>query len=273
MNRSEKLLYLIKYLLAENSEYENVTMPENAAERFRLFRSLVNVRAPNPVSEEFLKIQDEFLRETLSEKGIVDYKELAPIEPRVYLWQGDITTLKCGAIVNAANSAMLGCFCPCHGCIDNAIHTFSGVQLRLECSEIMHALSASRKTLQCFEEPVGQAKITSAYNLPCEKVIHTVGPYVGGKLTKTHCEQLRSCYAECLKTAVQNGISSIAFCCISTGEFRFPNEKAAEIAVETVREFMQSYDSIEVIFNVFKNEDYVIYKKLLGGDRPPENGS
>ncbi len=258
MERPEKLLYLIKYLLSENPDYKNISIPDSAEERFRLFRSFVNVRAPKPISEEFLKVQDEFLRETLSEKGIVDYKELKLIEPRVYLWQGDITTLKCGAIVNAANSAMLGCFCPCHGCIDNAIHTFSGVRLRLECAEIM--------TAQGSEEPVGQAKITSAYNLPCEKVIHTVGPYVGGKLTKTHCEQLRSCYTECLKTAVQNGISSIAFCCISTGEFRFPNEKAAEIAVETVREFMQSNNSIEVIFNVFKNEDYVIYKKILGGD-------
>ncbi|MBD5128374.1 MAG: protein-ADP-ribose hydrolase [Ruminococcaceae bacterium] len=256
MNRSEKLSYLIKNLLSENADYKNISVPDGAEERFRLFRSLVNVRAPKPLSEEFLGFQDEFLRETIAEKGIVDYKDLTPIKPRVYLWQGDITTLKCGAIVNAANSQMLGCFCPCHGCIDNAIHTFSGVQLRLECGKIMNA--------QGVEEPVGQAKITDAYNLPCEKVIHTVGPYVGGRLTEEHCEQLSSCYRECLKTAVQNGISSIAFCCISTGEFRFPNEKAAEIAVKTVRDYLQNEQNIEVIFNVFKDNDYEIYKRLLG---------
>ncbi|MDE7230546.1 MAG: protein-ADP-ribose hydrolase [Oscillospiraceae bacterium] len=266
MNRSEKLLFLIKYLLSENTDYKDIDVPESEDERFRLFRSLVNVRPSKPVSEEFLTVQDELLREKIAEKGVVNYKDLTPIKPHIYLWQGDITTLKCGAIVNAANSGMLGCFCPCHGCIDNAIHTFSGVQLRLECAEIMHALSASRKTLQGFEEPVGQAKITDAYNLPCDKVIHTVGPYVGAKLTNEHCEQLRSCYRECLKTAVQNGISSIAFCCISTGEFHFPNEKAAEIAVETVDEFLRENNNIEVIFNVFKDSDCTIYKRLLGGN-------
>lgn len=170
------------------------------------------------------------------------------------MWQGDITTLKCGAIVNAANSQMLGCFCPCHGCIDNAIHTFAGVQLRLECAEM----------LQGFEEPVGKAKITAAYNLPCDKIIHTVGPYVGGGLTDEHCGQLRSCYRECMETAVRNGITSIAFCCISTGEFHFPNKKAAEIAVQTVDEFLQNNSEIKVIFNVFKDDDYGIYKQLLG---------
>ena len=256
VERSKKLSYLIDALLGESPEYKNAAIPESEGERFRLFRSLVNVRAPKPVSGEFLEIQNEYLRETIAEKGIVDYKELDPVEPHIYLWQGDITTLKCGAIVNAANSAMLGCFCPCHGCIDNAIHTFSGVQLRRECAELMNK--------QGYEEPVGRAKITKAYNLPCEKIIHTVGPYVGGALTKAHREQLRSCYIECLKTAAQNGITSVAFCCVSTGEFRFPNETAAAIAVETVREFTKSNDSIEVIFNVFKDEDYNIYKGLLG---------
>lgn len=255
MNGSETILYLIRHLLSEDAEYKNITIPDSAEERFRLFRSLVNVRAPKHVSEDFLKVQDEFLRELTTEKGVVDYKDLTPVKPRIYLWQGDITTLKCGAIVNAANSQMLGCFCPCHGCIDNAIHTFSGVQLRLECAKVIQK--------QGYEEPIGQAKITSAYNLPCDKIIHTVGPYVGGKLTKEHCEQLESCYRECLKTAVQNGISSIAFCCISTGEFHFPNEKAAEIAVKTVSEFLKDNQSIEVIFNVFRDDDYTIYKRLL----------
>lgn len=258
MERSEKLLYLINNLLSENSEYKNIDIPENAEERFRLFRSLVNVRHPKPVSEEFLAVQNNFLKDIIAEKGVVDYKKLSPVKPRVYLWKGDITTLKCGAIVNAANSQLLGCFCPCHGCIDNAIHTFSGVQLRLECAELM------RK--QGYEEPVGKAKITGAYNLPCEKILHTVGPYVGGKLTEEHCEDLRSCYCECLRSAVQSGILSVAFCCISTGEFRFPNEKAAEIAVETVSDFMKSNTDIEVIFNVFKDNDYEIYKRLLSAN-------
>lgn len=258
VNRSEKLLFLIKYLLSEKTDYKNVVIPDSADERFRLFRSLVNMREPKPVSEDFLAVQDEILREMITEKGVVDYKDLTPIKPRIYLWQGDITTLKCGAVVNAANSQMLGCFCPCHGCIDNAIHTFSGVQLRFDCAAIIQK--------QGSEEPVGQAKTTNAHNLPCDKIIHTVGPYVGGKLTKEHCGQLKSCYSECMKTAVQNKISSIAFCCISTGEFRFPNEKAAEIAVKTVSEFLQNNSEIEVIFNVFKNEDYTIYKRLLGGN-------
>lgn len=266
MNKTEKLSYLINYLISENPEYKNLAVPESDEERFQLFRSLVNVRAPKPISEDFLEVQDELLCEIISEKGVVDFKDIKPIKPRIYLWKGDITTLNCGAIVNAANSQMLGCFCPCHGCIDNAIHTFSGVQLRLECAEIMHALPALRETLQGFDEPVGKAKITAAYNLPCEKIIHTVGPYVGRRLSDEHCEQLRSCYRECLKTAVQNNISSIAFCCISTGEFHFPNEKAAEIAVETVCEFLRDNDNIEVIFNVFKDNDYAIYGRLLGGD-------
>lgn len=258
VNRSEKLLYLINRLTNENSEYKNLAVPEDDGERFRLFRSLVNVRAPKPISGEFLDVQDELLREMIAEKGIVDYKTLTPIKERIYLWQGDITRLKCGAIVNAANSGMLGCFCPCHGCIDNAIHTFSGVQLRQECAEIMQK--------QGSEEPVGRAKITAAYNLPCEKIIHTVGPFVGGRLTDEHCEALRSCYRECLKIALHNGISSVAFCCISTGEFHFPNEKAAEIAVETVDEFLRENKKIEVIFNVFKADDYIIYKRLLERD-------
>lgn len=259
---TNKLEFLIKYLLSENEEFQGVHIPEDENERFRLFRSLVNVRAPKPVSEDFLSAQDRLLQELTAKKGVVDYKDLTPAKPRVYLWQGDITALKCGAIVNAANSALLGCFCPCHGCIDNAIHTFAGVQLRLECAELMRR--------QGHEEPVGRAKITSAYNLPCEKIIHTVGPFVVGELTDVHREQLRSCYRECLKAAADNGISSVALCCISTGEFRFPNEEAARIAVETVGEFLQSNSDTEVIFNVFKDYDLEIYGKLLGADRAAE---
>lgn len=251
----DKLSYLIEYLLEERQDGKNIMIPKGAEKHFELFRSLVNLRTPKPISKDFLSVQDEFLKEKTAEKGIVSYTDLSPVKPHVYLWKGDITTLKCGAIVNAANSAMLGCFYPCHGCIDNAIHTYSGVQLRLKCAEIMRE--------QGHGEPIGQAKITPAYNLPCEKIIHTVGPYVDGNLKKEHCEQLNSCYLECLKAAVKNQISSIAFCCISTGEFHFPKEEAAKIAVKAVSGFLKSNPEIEVIFNVFGNEDFKIYERLL----------
>lgn len=257
MTQKERRLFLIQALLDEQPQYAGLQIPSSEPEQKKLLRSLFNIRMPKAASREFLEIQDAYLQAEIEQKGITDFKDLSPLQNGIYLWQGDITTLRCDAIVNAANSQMLGCFCPCHGCIDNAIHTFSGVQLRLECAEIMRE--------QGFEEPIGRAKITSAYNLPCGKIIHTVGPYVDGKLTEKHCGQLRSCYSECLKTAVQSGTSSIAFCCISTGEFHFPNDKAAGIAVETVREFLKSNKNIEVIFNVFKDEDFRTYNKLLGG--------
>lgn len=252
---NEKLLWLIKFLLSENDKYKDIEIPDDKNERFRLFRGLVNLRAPKPVSEEFLAIQDEYLQGEIAAKGVTDIADLTPITDSIYLWQGDITTLKCGAVVNAANSALLGCFCPNHGCIDNAIHTFAGVQLRLECEKIMRD--------QGFDEPTGQAKITPAFNLPCEYVLHTVGPIVDGALNKKHEQQLASCYRSCLELLKQNGVKSVAFCCISTGEFRFPNERAAETAVQTVRDFLRNNSDIEVIFNVFKDEDYGIYKRLL----------
>lgn len=247
--------YLIKYLLNENQRYREIDIPNDESEQFRLYRSLVNVRPANQISEEYINSENEFLQNEILRKGITDISDLKPIENNIFLWQGDITTLKCGAIVNAANSGMTGCYVPCHACIDNCIHTFAGVQLRFECAEIM------RK--QGYEEPTGQAKITSAYNLPCDYVIHTVGPIVDEKLTDKHCELLKSCYKSCLELAVQHNIRSIAFCCISTGVFGFPKYKAAEIAVNTVREFLKN-NEIQVIFNVFGDEDYEIYKRLLG---------
>ncbi|MDE6593535.1 MAG: protein-ADP-ribose hydrolase [Oscillospiraceae bacterium] len=255
MNQSERQLYLIKYLLAEEERYEKMPVPESEDERFRLLRSLMNLRPPKPISEEFLDVQDEFLKEMISSKSITDIDGMKPIEQGIYLWRGDITTLKCGAIVNAANSQMLGCFQPCHGCIDNAIHTFAGIGLRLECAKIMSE--------QGFEEPTGTAKITGSYNLPCGHIIHTVGPVVSGALTDRHCRQLESCYRSCLEIAALNDVKSIAFCCISTGVFGFPQKEAAEIAVNTVRNFIKSCD-IEVIFNVFTEKDYAIYNGLLG---------
>ncbi|MCH5211315.1 MAG: protein-ADP-ribose hydrolase [Oscillospiraceae bacterium] len=256
MTQSERRIFLINRLIAEQNEYSHISIPTNEAEQKNLLRSLMNVRMPKPVNDEFLRIQDEYLRAEIAEKGITDIADLEPIKDRIYLWQGDITTLKCGAIVNAANSRMLGCFVPCHKCIDNAIHTYAGVQLRAECEQLMQK--------QDYDEPTGKAKITKAYNLPCSYVIHTVGPIVSGNLTKTDCDLLTSCYRSCLETAERNNIKSIAFCCISTGEFHFPNDKAAEIAVNTVSEYLKNSDIEKVIFNVFKDIDYEIYRELLG---------
>ena len=251
---NEKLNYLISYLLSERNDMD-ISIPTDSKEKFDLYRSLVNIRPAKKISAEYLKAEDEFLQKLTAQKGITDIADLQPIENKIYLWKGDITTLKCGAIVNAANSGMTGCYHPCHNCIDNCIHTFAGVRLRLKCAEIMKA--------QGHEEPTGSAKITPAYDLPCQYVIHTVGPIVQGRLTEKHCELLKSCYQSCLELAVQSGIKSIAFCCISTGVFGFPQDKAAEIAIQTVREFLKSHD-IEVIFNVFTEKDYKIYSGLLG---------
>ena len=251
---NEKLNYLISYLLSERNDMD-ISIPTDSKEKFDLYRSLVNIRPAGKASAEYLKAEEEFLQKMTVQKGITDIADLQPIEDKIYLWKGDITTLKCGAIVNAANSGMTGCYHPCHNCIDNCIHTFAGVRLRLKCAEIIKA--------QGHEEPTGTAKITSAYDLPCQYVIHTVGPIVQGRLTEKHCELLKSCYQSCLELAVQSGIKSIAFCCISTGVFGFPQDKATEIAVQTVREFLLTHD-IEVIFNVFTEKDYKIYSRLLG---------
>ena len=255
MKQIERRKYLIEYLLAESKL--QIEIPSDEISQKRLLRALFNVRMPKTASGEFIRIQDEYLQEKLRMKGVTDTTSLAPVATDIYLWKGDITTLACDAIVNAANSAMLGCFCPCHGCIDNAIHTFAGVQLRLACAEIMEK--------QGHEEPTGDAKITPAYNLPSRYVLHTVGPIIGGRSTKRDCALLAACYRSCLALAEQNGVQSIAFPCISTGEFHFPNEKAAEIAVQTVREYKaQTNSNMKVIFNVFKDLDYEIYRELLG---------
>lgn len=257
MTQEERRMYLIRALLEENPRYPEI--PPSDKQQKMLLRSLMNVRPPRPISEGFLAVQDEYLREELRQRGITDLADLTPIGEGIYLWQGDITTLRCDAIVNAANSQLLGCFCPCHGCIDNCIHTYAGVQLRLECARLMKR--------QGREEETGRAKITRAYNLPCKYILHTVGPIIQGRLTKRDEELLASCYRSCLELAVRNRVDSIAFCCISTGEFHFPNDRAAEIAVRTVREFIQEKKSgIKVIFNVFKDLDYKIYRNLLGAD-------
>lgn len=254
MEQSERREYLIKYLLSEINGTAEI--PKDTDGQKRLLRALFNVRMPKEASGEFLQIQDGYLQEELRKKGITDFSEFAPAAPDLYLWKGDITTLKCDGIVNAANPQMLGCFCPNHGCIDNAIHTYSGIRLRLECASIMDN--------QGFEEPTGKAKITKAYNLPCKYVLHTVGPVVYGSLTELNKKQLADCYRSCLALADKYGLQSIAFCCISTGEYRFPNAAAAEIALGTVIDYKRSTQSkIKVIFNVFKEADYDLYAKLL----------
>lgn len=256
MNQSEKRQFLIRSLLQERPEYRDMGVPADTNSQRQLLRGLMNIRAPRRIEAEFLKMQDAYLQDETAAKGITDVADLTPIQPGLYLWQGDITTLKCDAIVNAANSGMTGCYIPNHRCIDNAIHTFAGVELRLACAELM--------TKQGYPEPTGQAKITPAFNLPCRYVLHTVGPIIGGRVTKEDKEQLTSCYRSCLELAAENKLESVAFCCISTGEFHFPNDLAAEIAVETVKDFLKKQTSVKkVIFNVFKDLDKVIYEKLL----------
>ena len=260
MNQSERRHYLIQYLLKEHPEYQDMNIPAGKQEQKLLLRGLMNVRMPQNANAEFLTVQDAYLKEETERKTITRLLALKPVQEGIYLWQGDITALECDAIVNAANSGMTGCYVPNHRCIDNCIHTFAGVQLRLECARIMLE--------QGYEEPTGQAKITKAYNLPCNYILHTVGPIIQGKLTKRDEELLASCYRSCLELAEINRIRSIAFCCISTGEFHFPNQKAAEIAVQTVMEYRRKTGSrMEVIFNVFKDLDKEIYGELLRTDR------
>lgn len=251
MNRNQQLEKLIKELSPTTK------IPIDISEKWRLFRALVNRREPKPVTAEFIKIQDELLKSLIAESGITDIDELHPIRENLYLWRGDITTLKVDAIVNAANSSMLGCFVPCHACIDNAIHTFAGVQIRTKCSEIMQK--------QDYPEPTGQAKVTEAYNLPSKYILHTVGPIINSVVHDKDKQLLSSCYRSCLELAEQHKLSSVAFCCISTGEFRFPNEEAAVIAVNTVSDWLKTSQYVKrMVFNVFTDKDQRIYESLLG---------
>ena len=264
---------LIRYLIAEEPQYSEIQIPSDLQGKRDLFRALRNVRPPRPVSGEFLRLQDEELQEQLQEKGIVELDDCRDVIHRVHqpvhrvrigntellFWQGDITRLRVDAIVNAANAQMLGCFHPLHGCIDNAIHSAAGVQLREECHQLMQQ--------QGHLEPTGTAKITKAYNLPCKYVIHTVGPIIpDGIPTESQKEQLASSYRNIMACADENGLESIAFCCISTGEFRFPNQLAAEIAVQTVKDYLNAHPDCsvkQVVFNVFKDVDRDIYQRML----------
>ena len=256
MTQQERLDYLVRGLAAERP---GTAVPQDGCEKRALLRGLMNLRPPVPISPDWLRVQDAFLREEAGARGVVDAQALpaVPRDPRLVLWQGDITRLKAGAIVNAANSALLGCFHPCHNCIDNVIHSAAGLQLRQACHELMEA--------QGYEEPPGRAKLTPGFNLPAAHVLHTVGPIVDGPLRTSHRRALADCYRACLAAADAALCRSVAFCCISTGVYRFPNRQAAEIAVSAVRAALPDYPRIkQVIFNVFKDIDFSIYRELLG---------
>ena len=261
MDQAQRRQFLLRELLAERPEYRALPIPESAEAQRRLLRSLMNVRPAAPLAPALLSVQDEYLREAAADRGITPLSQLEPVQPELYLWQGDITTLQCDAIVNAANSGLTGCYIPCHACIDNCIHTFAGVQLRQACQALMDA--------QGHPEPTGRARITPAFNLPCRYVLHTVGPITRGRVTARDEQLLASCYRSCLELAEEKGLESVAFCCISTGVFHFPNQRAAQIAVRTVRQYKAEAGSkLKVIFNVFQDADRAIYARLLGSDRP-----
>lgn len=245
MNRIDNIDYCIHYLLQQN--HVETEVPTSLVEKQRLLRALMNVWNPQPLSDEFLQAQDAELQAQLQDKGVV--------EPEGILWQDDITCLKVDAIVNAANSQGLGCWQPLHNCIDNAIHSAAGLQLRQECNEILKGGMID----------TGEVIITKGYNLPAKYVIHTVGPIISAGETPTlqQREQLANCYRNSLALAEANGCRSIAFCCISTGVFGYPNSEAAEVAVETVTQAIKQ-SNIKAIFNVFKDIDYDIYRQLLG---------
>lgn len=271
--QEERLDYLLHEFKEDSGRYRDLETGKDYGEKRMLLRSLMNIRMPGKMNENVVKVQDEFLTEEAREKGIVELTDIPtaaeqygsshPYADKISVWQGDITRLRAGAIVNAANSQMLGCFVPCHKCIDNAIHSAAGIELREACSHYM-----KRRRMQYgarYEEPTGQAVLTKGYNLPADYVIHTVGPIVGGSLNQKLKDDLKSCYLNVLECCVEHKIRSVAFCCISTGEFHFPNDEAAKIAADTVTGFLKEHgpDFDRIIFNVFKDVDRELYEAEL----------
>ncbi len=268
--QEERLDYLLHEFKEDSGRYTDLETGEDYTEKRMALRALMNIRMPGKMDGNVVKVQDEFLTEEAKEKGIVELKDIPtaaeqygsahPYADKISVWQGDITRLRVGAIVNAANSQMLGCFVPCHRCIDNAIHSAAGIELREACSHYMN-----RRRIQYgarYEEPTGQAVLTEGYNLPADYVIHTVGPIVEGSLDQKRKDELRSCYRNVLKCCMEHKIRSVAFCCISTGEFHFPNDEAAKIAVDTVTLFLREHGPAfdRIIFNVFKDTDRDLYE-------------
>ena len=258
-----RLDYLVEEFKADSVQYKDLKMPKDTEGKRRILRSLMNIRMPRKMDEAVLSVQDEYLQERIRENGIVEPADIPIIRDRMSIWQGDITRLAVDAIVNAANSQMLGCFVPMHTCIDNCIHTFAGVQLRAECARQMEQLKS--RYGRDYEQPTALPMLTDAYNLPARKVIHIVGPIVQGRLTTSLENDLAACYRNTLDMCLENGLKSVAFCCISTGVFHFPNKRAAEIAVQTVTGWLSEHPGgmERVIFNVFKDEDKAYYEQLL----------
>ena len=260
--QEERLDFLAEAFKTEFEDYKALDIPDDTEGKRRILRSLMNIRMPKEMADEVLEVQDEYLKNRAEEKGIVRVEDIPEIQDGISIWQGDITRLAADAIVNAANSQMLGCFVPMHTCIDNCIHTFAGIQLRNECNRQMNLLK--NKYGMSYEQPTAVPILTDAYNLPAKKVIHIVGPIVSGELTTKHEKELSDCYKNALDLCVGNGLKTVVFCCISTGVFCFPNKRAAEIAVSTVKKWLSENDGKidRVIFNVFKDEDLDIYRKL-----------
>ncbi len=258
-----QLNYLIQAFLSESDEYKGLEIPDSPNEKRRILRSLMNIRMPADMSSDVLEVQDAYLKERAEEKGVVYLSDITEIRDGLSIWQGDITRLAVDAIVNAANSQMLGCFVPMHTCIDNCIHTYAGIQLRCECNRRMNQLR--EKYGINYEQPTAIPMLTDAYNLPAKKVVHVVGPIVQSGLTPELEKDLSDCYQNTLDLCAENGLKSVAFCCISTGVFHFPNKRAAEIAVRTVSEWMEKHPGIvdRVIFNVFKDEDREYYDTCI----------
>jgi len=263
MKQEERLDFLVERFKADSDPYQDVEIPKDTVGKQRLLHSLMNIRMPRAVPEDVLQVQDEYLAERAAERGIVQPSDIPVIRNGISVWQGDITRLAVDAIVNAANAQMLGCFVPMHTCIDNCIHTFAGVQLRAECDRQMKELRICYG--KDYEQPTAVPMLTDAYNLPAKKVIHIVGPIVQGKVTPNLEKDLADCYRNTLDMCVDNTLTSVAFCCISTGVFRFPNKRAAEIAVHTVNSWMNKHEGMmkKVIFNVFKDDDRRIYEEIL----------
>ena len=263
MTQNGRLDFLVEEFKTDSVQYKDLQTPKDAEGKRRILRSLMNVRMPRKMDEAVLAVQDEYLQARIRENGIVEPADIPIIRDRMSIWQGDITRLAVDAIVNAANSQMLGCFVPMHTCIDNCIHTFAGVQLRAECNRQMNALRI--RYGRDYEQPTAVPMLTDAYNLPAKKVVHIVGPIVEYGLTKELEEQLAACYRNTLDMCLENGLRTVAFCCISTGVFRFPNKRAAQIAVQTVSEWLplHAWQMDRVIFNVFKDEDKEYYEQLL----------
>ena len=264
MDQAQRLDYLVRRFAADSVEYKNMDVGRTEAEKRAALRSLMNIRMPRPMDDETLRVQDEYLAELLAQRGSVSPEEI-PASGQLAVWQGDITLLAADAIVNAANSQMLGCFVPMHTCIDNCIHTFAGIQLRGECARQMRLLR--ERFGQAYEQPTAVPMLTPGYNLPAGYVIHIVGPIVEDEPTARDRRELAACYRNTLDMCAENCLRSVAFCCISTGVFHVPKEPAARIAVSETRSWLAEHPGAvdKVIFSVHNDRDRALYETLVYG--------